>query len=171
MCLIKDKDGILLEFEGATIAAVKRDICTRHPYTPDHISLYKLTEHGMCVDAMEDDAAVESLDVFYMQVTPTLTRAEQEAFASTPTSLPDVTRTLQAYNEQLLEPVEGADDGALKPFARLDDLGKLGAVAPHDDDVDELVGEALDKLLDVDRQAAPLNRRRDEPRAQSDRGA
>lgn len=105
MCLIKDKDGILLEFEGATVAAVKRDICTRHPYTPDHISLYTLTEHGMCVDAMADDAAVESLDVFYMQVIPTLTRAEHEAFASTPTSLPDVTRTLQAYNEQLLEPV------------------------------------------------------------------
>ena len=108
MCLIKDKDGILLEFEGATIAAVKHDICTRHPYTPDHIHLYTLTEHGMSVDAMADDAAVESLDVFYMQVTPTLTRAEHEAFASTPTSLPDVTRTLQAYNEKLLEPVQQA---------------------------------------------------------------
>jgi len=108
MCLIKDKDGILLEFEGATIGAVKRDICTRHPYTPDHIHLYTLTEHGMSVDAMADDATVESLDVFYMQVTPTLTRAEHEAFASTPASLPDVTRTLQAYNEQLLEPVQQA---------------------------------------------------------------
>lgn len=106
MCLIKDKDGILLEFEGATIAEVKRDICKRHPYTPDNINLYTLTEHGMSVDAMPDSAVVESLDVFYMQVAPTLTPAEQEAFASTPTSLPDVTRTLQAYNEQLLEPVQ-----------------------------------------------------------------
>ena len=107
MCLIKDNYGILLEFEGATVAEVKRDICKRHPYTPDHISLYKLTEHGMSVDAMVDEAVVESQDVFYMQVA-TFTRAEHKAFTSTPVTLPDVTRTLQAYNENLLEPVQQA---------------------------------------------------------------
>ena len=107
MCLIKDTDGILLEFEGTIVAEVKRDICKRHPYTPDHISLYKLTENGMSVDAMVDDAVVESQDVFYMQVA-TFTRAEHKAFTSTPVTLPDVTRTLQAYNENLLEPVQQA---------------------------------------------------------------
>ena len=107
MCLIKDTDGILLEFEGTIVAEVKRDICKRHPYTPDHISLYKLTENGMSVDAMVDDAVVESQDVFYMQVA-TFTRAEHKAFTSTPVTLPDVTRTLQAYNENLLETVQQA---------------------------------------------------------------
>ena len=37
MCLVKDHDGLLLEFEGATIAAVKRDICAHHSGTPDQI--------------------------------------------------------------------------------------------------------------------------------------
>ena len=105
MCLIKDKDGILFEFEGATVAEVKRDICRRHPYTPDQINLYTVTEHGMSVDAMADEEAVESLDVFYMQVS-VLTRSEHKAFTSTPVTLPDVTRTLQAYNEHILEPVQ-----------------------------------------------------------------
>ena len=105
MCLIKDNDGILLEFKGVTVAEVKRDICKHHSYTPDHISLYKLTEHGMSVDAMVDDAVVESQDVFYMQLA-TFTRVEHKAFTSTPVTLPDVTRTLQAYNENLLEPVQ-----------------------------------------------------------------
>lgn len=105
MCLVKDHDGLLLEFEGATIAAVKRDICAHHSGTPDQIHLYALSDGGMQVDAMLDDAAVGSMDVFYMIVNTLVSDVSQSVGVATPTSLSDVTRTLQAYNEALLSPV------------------------------------------------------------------
>mmetsp|Transcript_18563 Transcript_18563/g.48879 ORF Transcript_18563/g.48879 Transcript_18563/m.48879 type:complete len:486 (+) Transcript_18563:341-1798(+) len=66
--------------------------------------------------------------------------------------------------EELLEPMQRADNRALVPVGHARNVGKLGPGTPLDDNVDERVRAFVGVLLNLDRQACLVDDRRDPPR-------
>lgn len=99
MCIIRDKDHLQFECEGATVGDVKRDITTHLSVSIEHVSLYALTEHGLNLDAADDALPVKETDTFYMEIVqPQRLNDEHSALQKAPIGHSDVGQSLREYH-------------------------------------------------------------------------
>lgn len=98
MCIIRDKDQLQFECEGATVGDIKRNISTHLSVSIEHVSLYALTEHGLNLDAADDTQPAKDTDVFYMEIIQRhASNDEQCALQKTPVVHSDVGHSLRDF--------------------------------------------------------------------------